>query len=223
MGRVRRRILNFNPQTADIHIHNLQLAHIVVSPDHFEQFIARKRLADVLHERLEQTVFDLRQLDLHTVLEHLAGTQIELERTGLDHVILGERRTGYAAVQRVHTSRQFNNRKRLGDIIVRTVHQTGYLIRFLRAGGQHDNARLIARAAHGAADLVAVDAGQHNIQHRNRDILIFMVLFQCYFAGFGLYYLVTAAFQVENQKGADILFIFQNQNFALHCNILLYF
>ena len=36
MGRVRRRILNFNPQTADIHIHNLQLAHIVVSPDHFE-------------------------------------------------------------------------------------------------------------------------------------------------------------------------------------------
>lgn len=38
-----------------------------------------------------------------------------------------------------------------------------------------------------------------------------MVLFQCYFAGFGLYYLVTAAFQVENQKGADILFIFQNQ------------
>ena len=91
MGRVRRRILNFNPQTADIHIHNLQLAHIVVSPDHFEQLIARKRLADVLHERLEQTVFDLRQLDLHTVLEHLAGTQIELERTGLDHVILGER------------------------------------------------------------------------------------------------------------------------------------
>jgi hypothetical protein len=50
-----------------------------------------------------------------------------------------------------------------------------------------------------------------------------MVLFQCYFAGFGLYYLVTAAFQVENQKGADIFFIFQNQNFALHCNILLYF
>ena len=50
-----------------------------------------------------------------------ARTQIELERTGLDHVILGERRTGYAAVQRVHTSRQFNNRKRLGDIIVRTV------------------------------------------------------------------------------------------------------
>ena len=39
----------------------------------------------------------------------------------------------------------------------------------------------------------------------------------------GGYYLVTAAFQVENQKGADILFIFQNQNFALHCNILLYF
>ena len=216
MARLGRVILDLDAQTADVDVYDLQLAHIVMAPHHLQQLVARKRLADVLHERLEQTVLDLRQLDLASVLEHLACAQIELERTGLDDVLLRERRAGYAAVQRVHARDQLDARKRLGHIVVRAVHQTVYLVRLLRARGQHDHAGLIALCTHRAADLVAVDARQHDVEYRDREILIFTIFFERLLAGFSLDDLVAAPFHIQHQKGADAFFILQNQYLTFH-------
>ena len=88
MRRIRRVVLDLDTQTADIHVHDLKLADIMVAPDHLKQLIARERLADVLHKRFQKAVFNLRQLDFDAVFQHLARTQVELERAGLDHVLL---------------------------------------------------------------------------------------------------------------------------------------
>src|SRR5699024_412712 len=52
-------VLDLQPQAADIHIHDLQLAEVVPAPDHVQDLLPGEGLPRVLHEHLHDGVLHL--------------------------------------------------------------------------------------------------------------------------------------------------------------------
>ena len=61
-------VLDLQPQTADVHVHDLQLAEVVPAPDAIQNLLPGQGLAGVVHEQLDDGVFHLGQLDALAVL-----------------------------------------------------------------------------------------------------------------------------------------------------------
>ena len=59
---------------------------------------------------------------------------------------------------------QFTGTEWLGHIVVRSQTQAGELVLVGGPGGEHDN-RYLGFISQSAADLQAIDAGQHDVQH----------------------------------------------------------
>ena len=54
---------------------------------------------------------------------------------------------------------------------------------------------------------------KHNIQKRKTDVRIYFYLFKCFQTGLCFNGLISAAAQVDDNKAANIGFVFQNKNF----------
>ena len=62
-----------------------------------------------------------------------------------------------------------------------------------------------------AADLEAVDIGQHNVQKRETDVGIVAEFFKSLLAGAGLNRLIAAAPEVDDDKAPDIGFVLEDK------------
>ena len=70
----------------------------------------------------------------------------------------------WSAKQAANTSGQLSGRERFGQVVVRADGQADEGVDLFAAGGQHDDVG-VAEGAQVAADLEAVDAGHHQVQH----------------------------------------------------------
>src|SRR5699024_4442317 len=99
-------VLDFDAQAADVDVDDLELADIVMAPDHFQDVVPRQRTADIGHKCFEDAVLDLGQLDLHAILGDLARTGIQAERARADAVIVLITTAAHAPEQRLHPGDQ---------------------------------------------------------------------------------------------------------------------
>ena len=70
-----------------------------------------------------------------------------------------------AAEQRTDAQRQLLERERLGHVVVAAADEAGDAVILGVAGGQEDHRDEVAVCAQPAADLEAVDVGQHHVEH----------------------------------------------------------
>ena len=90
------------------------------------------------------------------------GGRVEAQVAGLEH---GRALPGAAAQQRPQPRQQHRVRERLGEVVVGAVVQRLDLVPLALLGGQHEDRGPDPLAAQGRAEPVAVDAGQHDVQH----------------------------------------------------------
>ena len=72
-------VFDLHPQTADVHVHDLQFAQVVFPPDALEDLLTGEGLAGVLHEHLHDGVLHLSQFDPLAVLLQRAVAGVEQE------------------------------------------------------------------------------------------------------------------------------------------------
>ena len=113
----------------------------------------------------------------------------------------------------------FRRGKGLGHIVVGAGHQARHLVHLLGPGGEHNDADAGIRGPDAAADLKAVDTGQHNVQQRHSGIRILLQPLQRILAGLRLDDVISSPAQIDHDKAADAGFILQNQ-YLLHGPIL---
>ena len=132
----------------------------------------------MLAKQRHDFVFALRQLRIHAVhidavLVVVNGQPAGAEAAGAgDLLVLAH---GLGVTQRhADAGQQFGSAKRLGDVVVRAQIQAQDLVHLVALGGQHDDRDIggRGRALQAAADLHAVDAGQHNVQQYHRGTLM---------------------------------------------------
>ena len=181
-------------------------------PDEVEDLLAGEGLAGVLHEHFHDGVLHLRELDALAVLLQGAVAGVEEEGRLLDLTGVHGGAAG-AAHEGVYAGGQLRRGKGLGDIVVGAGHETGDLVHLLRAGGEHDDTDGGVGGADAAADLEAVDTGEHDVQQRDADIRMLLQLLQRLLTCLRLHHLITGAAEIDDDKAADAGFVLQDQDF----------
>ena len=101
------------------------------------------------------------QFHFAALAEKPAGFEIQLVRAEAAYALT---ETAPPPQERIDARHQFLAPERLGDVIVGSQVQPQHHVLFLTLGGQHDDGRVERVLAHGAADFVAVDLGQHDVE-----------------------------------------------------------
>ena len=206
-------VLDLDPQAADVHVDDLQLAVIVPAPDRRENILPGQGPARILHEQLHNGILHLGQPDLLTALFQGAVPGVEHKGPLPDLLRGGAGLSADAPVQGVYPGRKLRRGEGLCHIVVRTGHQARNLVHFLGPGGEHDNADGLVGGPHRAADLESVHARQIDVKNGNARIRILPELVQSVLSGTGLDHIVPGPLKIDDHKAADTDLIFQNQYF----------
>src|SRR5579872_539061 len=131
------------------------------APYHVEQLVAREDPARVAHERGEQIVFALRELDLLAAASDEARFGVDREIGAIEHRGFGQPRTAERGLQ---ARDELAELERLGEVVVGAGGQALDLVRHLVLGAQHDDRRFGEPADHGQ-QRDAVDLRHHDVEH----------------------------------------------------------
>ena len=123
------------------------------------------------------------------------------------------RHTAAPAQNGLDAQHELAHAERLDHVIVRSQAQAHHAVHFLaaRREHQHRNGRGLGLAAQPAADLKAVQGGQHHIQD-NQARQMPPGQLQPLLAVLGLQHAEALALQIEAQQFADVAFIFHYQD-----------
>ena len=176
-----------------------------------------------MHKQLQDGIFHLGQTNAFAVLLQCVVARVH-HKGSTDHQFqVGNTVTANTTEQSVDPGRKFCRREGFGNVVVCAGHKARDRVHFLGTGCEHDDTHLLAGGPDPTADFKAIDIRQHNIQDRNADVRILLELFQSFFTGASFYHFIAGALQVDHHEAADILFIFQNQDFFHKSTILLCF
>ena len=169
-----------------------------------------------MHKELENGVFHLCQANTAAILFQGVVARIQHKGALLDALCLTAGFTANTTIQSINTGSEFCRREWLCYIVVGTGHKSGNLIHLLGTGSEHNDTDLLTGSANTATYLETVNIRQHYIQNGNADVRITIQLFQRFHTGSGFDCLVAGTFQVDDNKAADIHFVFQYKNFLHH-------
>ena len=218
MGGVAGLVLHLHAQAADVHIHDLYVAEVVLAPDPFQDLFAHQRSARVAKEQLHDLELHLRQLNGLTGLQQHAAVLVQHELAAGQRaqwgvpvavLLLG---ADHPAAQRLHTRQQLADAEGLGHVIVCADGQTADFILLLPLGTEDDDADLLVGAADGLAQREPVHARQHHVQNSGITAGLLCQQRQSGFGAFGLHHLHPRMAQVQGDHIADIGFIFYNKH-----------
>ena len=136
----------------------------VASPHRVEDPVAREDPPGMFEEMAQQLELGRAERHRGAAAAHLVGGDVELE------VLEAQRHAGKCgtdpAEQGPDPRRELNRAERLGHIIVRPGLQAADPVRFLAAGGQHDDRQVgrVGRAAQPAAHLDSRQLLQHPVE-----------------------------------------------------------
>ena len=135
---------------------------VLVVPGVLEQLEAREHAARPAHERLEQRELLRRELDLGVAAPDAPRGRVEAQVADREH----RRPLGRAAPgERPQPGEQLGERERLRQVVVGAGVEAADAILDRVARGQHQHRRPDAVRAQPAADLDAVHAGEHQVEH----------------------------------------------------------
>ncbi len=134
----------------------------LVAPHPVHQLVAREDQARVAGEEPEQVELLGRQLQRPSVAGDLAGAGVDHEGSGLDAP--RARTPGGAPQHRPHPRHELTRGEGLGDVVVGAQIEAHDPVGLLPPGGEHDHRDLGSRPDP-AAQLQAVDARQHHVEH----------------------------------------------------------
>ena len=115
-------------------------------------------------ERAEDLELDVGDADLLAAQRHHPAAEVDLQLVALDRLLLGRLAAHPRAAQGgFDAAAELAHRERLGDVVVGADLEPGDLVGLAALRGQHDDRHLAARAQL-AADLDAVELGQHQVE-----------------------------------------------------------
>ena len=211
-------LLHLHAQAADVHVHNFFLAGVAGAPHVLQDIPPVQGHTGMGEEILHNLELHLGQLDGTLPLEEGPVAQVQAELSGDQLVpdgalpLVGGQ--GHPAVHRVHPGHQLRGGEGLGHVVVGAHHQAAYLVHFLGAGGEEDDAdggvfppQLLAHRQ------AVVFPGHHDVQHGHVEVAVFLVVeLQSPVAGLGLEGLVAGPFQVDDHKFTNVLFVLRNKD-----------
>src|SRR5712692_9515219 len=151
--------LELLPQVAHVDFDDVGFAIEVIPPGLFQDLLAREHPARIAQEQRQQVVLFSRQVDDSVAAARFAAGFIQHQ---VGEAQLAARLRLAAAQQGTHARQELLERERLGKIIVGAAVETLDAVRYLIAGGEHQDG-LVAAFTEPAADLNAVDAWQLDI------------------------------------------------------------
>ena len=144
------------------------VAEEVLAPDQVQQPVRGHGDADVLSQRHEQVELLGAQRHGRAGDARLAPKHVDAQIADLDH--LGRPLARLAAAQdRLDPRHKLPRVERLGQVVVGADLEADDLVHVVAAGREHDD-RDVAFAPQRAADLHAVDLGQHQVEHDQRGL-----------------------------------------------------
>src|SRR3954447_4642336 len=161
----RLRVLQLASQVADVRLDDVVLAVEVVLPDVVQDLLLGQDALGVEEEVAEQAELGGGELDLVARAPDLVAVLVQLQ------VAVPEARGGVAVVaadaaqERGDPQRELLQRERLGDVVVAAADEAGDAVVLRVARGEEDHRHEVARGAQPAADLEAVDVGEHDVEH----------------------------------------------------------
>ena len=200
--------------------HRVFVAVMAVTPDGVEQLPARKHMARVLREMQQQVEFKRREI------EHLA-VQGDLPPAGGQRQFAVAQHTGRVgraglrraqqvgpAQQGLDARQQLGQRKRLGQVVVGAEFQPQHAVQLGRFGRQHQDGRAAAARPQRFAQLQAVHARHHQVEHQQ--VMRMRAVARQRGQAVGHFrHVIAGAAQVEHQQVADVGLVFGDED-GLH-------
>jgi hypothetical protein len=111
----------------------------------------------------------------------------------------------------LHARHQLQHRERLGQVVVGAQLQPEDAVHFARPRADDDDRRVARHGAGAAADLEAVDAGQHQVEHQ-RVPAAALQFAQAGMAVGGMLHGIALVAQVHAQKFGDVGVVLDDQH-----------
>src|SRR6266536_245879 len=157
------RLVDLATQATDVHLDNIGVAVEVLLPHPGEDLVLGQDLAGAPDEELQH-------LELARGQGELVGVAPGAPFGGVDAQVPDDHRGGIAAggpaQQGPDPGDQHRKRERLGEVVVRAGVEGLGLVEVAILGGEHQDRRPVARLTQVGTDLVAVAAGQHDVQQQ---------------------------------------------------------
>ena len=197
-------------------VDGLGLDHVLPVPGLLEQLLAAEHGAGVCHERCQKLELARGELDLLALVGGAVAGLVQMDAGDVEHagaVLHGVCLLGSAAQQRVDARQKLADAKGLGEVVVAAELEADDLVELRVAGGEEEHGH-VARAADAPTDLVAVDAGEHDVEDdqvvvgclRHGDSLV---------AGVGHVDLVAFLEQVEADDVGDAFLVIDDEDALL--------
>ena len=170
------------------------------------------------HKELEQLELPQRQADPCAVEEDLVGVEVEAKPPALEELVRGRDLLAVGAPHdRTDARHELARAEGLGDVVVGAELEAEHAIHLGRLRGQHDDRKTLRRLGHPepAADLEAVGAGQHEVEHEEGRALL-GDLREGGLAGLRFAHGVTVLLQVEADELPDVLLVLDDEDGAPH-------
>jgi hypothetical protein len=159
--------LDLAAQAVDVHLQQMTLAKIFLTPDVLQQHILRHHTSGILSQIGEQTVLNRREVYLAIMLQDAMLAKVNRHITDRDRRPHGGCAIGCrelcAPDHRTHPREKFIHTEWLGQIIVRAEIQPTNLILVLATRGKDDD-RHVRELAHPLTDSEAIQSWHHDIQ-----------------------------------------------------------
>ena len=160
----RARAPSLRAQPAHVRVDGPLARAVAPAPDVGEQLLARVDDAGARGEQRQQVELGRGQVHRLAADLHPAGRGVELEHADPQRVAGGRGPPLDPPQQRAHARHQLARRERLGHVVVGADAEPDEHVGLLAARGQHQH-RHRPVALHALADLEAVDAGEHHVEH----------------------------------------------------------
>src|SRR5262245_7671077 len=212
-------IISFDPlaQAADVHVDGPWLDVHVLAPDQVQQLQAVVYPVWVAHEELEQ--FELAQREVRGLAldEDFVRVEVHTQATALEDLVRLRHVLAVRPSQhRLHPCHHLTRTARLRDVVVGAHLDDDHAIDLCGPGGEHDDGDGVGRlgAAQPSADLEAVRARQHDVQHDQSRSLA-RDLGQRALAGVRLTNRVAFLLEMKADELADVLLVLDDEDRSL--------
>ena len=205
------------PQRSDVDVHGAGLAVEVVAPDLFEELVAAEDDLRLAGEGFEQVEFLAAEVDGLAADVDFAPLHVDDEVAGADGRRFGGGRCSRGAAEDgFDAGDDFAWVEGFGDVVIGTELQPDDFVDVVVAGGEHQDGEIgVVASSHAAADVPAVDAGQHQVEDEQVDGRDASRRRRAVSPSAGFFDGEVLLLEVHTQECADVVFVIDDED-AVH-------
>ncbi|MCY1440033.1 hypothetical protein D9M71_562900 [compost metagenome] len=195
-------------------VDRMLIAFMVVAPHGIEQVQARKHLARLAGEEVQQVELTWGEVQALAVQRRLACQRVDEQTAGTQAARIHFQVTSHRldpAQQRLDPGHQFKHRERLGQVVVGAQFQAEDAVHFTGAGAGDDDRCVVRHGPGPAANFQAVDARQHQVENQGVPVTLFQQ-FQGSVAIAFVHHVQLLVTQVQGDQVGDVLIVLDHQD-----------